>query len=73
MHASIMIAFIGLLGTLSAAADSPPPAVIIDWQDAIQQLRGEREKAETCLDQLRQHGGAYRIAQGEQYYAAAKA
>lgn len=73
MRASTMILFTALLGALSAVAVPPAPAPITDWQDAIQQLRGEREKAEGCLDQLRRHGDAYRIAQGGQYYAAAKA
>jgi len=76
MRTRILIALIGLFNglfnPLAAAADPPPPAAPSDWQDAIQQLRGEREQAQTCLSQLRRHGDAYRIDQGEQFYAVAK-
>ncbi len=72
MRAMLPIALLALLGVLSVAAEPPAPAAPIDWQDAIQQLRGEREQAQTCLAQLREHGDAYRIDQGERFYALAK-
>lgn len=62
MRAAIVIALIGRFSTLAGAAEPPSSAAPIDWQDAIQHLRGEREQAETCLARLCEHGDAYRIA-----------
>jgi len=72
MRAPILIALIGLSNALWAAVDPPTPAAVTGWQEAIQQLHSEREKAEACLALLRQHGDAYRIAQGALFYEAAK-
>ncbi|WP_058556683.1 alpha/beta hydrolase [Thiohalocapsa sp. ML1] len=72
MRTGILIAITGLL-LLPLAAAAAEPRPIETWQDAIRQLSGEREKAETCIARLRAHGDAYRMAQGEQHYAAAKA
>jgi len=58
-----------LLWALAGAA----AAAASDWQEAIAQMEGEREKAETCLDLLHRHGDEGLIAQGETRYAAAKA
>jgi len=75
MRATPPFALFALLGALSAAPPAlaaDPPAAPIEWGEAIQQLSGERERAEACLTQLRQHGDAYRIDQGELFYALAK-
>lgn len=65
-----------LLAALCAQAAEPSapiaPPEIADPHDAIQQLRGEREKAETCLRRLHELGDAYAIAQGELAYEVAK-
>jgi len=73
MRASILIALIGLCSALSVAVNPPIATAIANWQEAIKQLHSECERAETCLDQLRQHGDAYRITQGELFYEVAKA
>jgi len=62
-----------LLSLAAAAADMPPRAPKISWQEAVAQLAQERTRAETCVAWLKKYGDAAAQNRGALAYGGAKA
>jgi hypothetical protein len=66
-------AFLALVALLALAGSANGQPVTISWPDAVAQLAGERDKAETCVALVKKYGGEAQISRAQLAYASAKA